>query len=664
MTAVRKAPGRSPDGVEFDRIFALPIRDGIDAEDLEIESFYRLNAEAFANGDRLLKAQAMAVREYERLRGCLMPVPAGAGKTGIFLMIAQIAFAKGWAKKALLLVPVHLMNGLHKRHIPEWRRRTNLSLTFHYVGGKSAAVRQRICASGAPGVYVYPYSLMSRDDTVENLLAIDPDLVLADECHRLKNFGSALTKKWWHVMQTRQPKPDFVGGSGTLTKKHLMDYHHLVWAALGDKAPMPESRGMAYRWGLALDADASPTPAILASVAAPFVSWACKNFPDQRDQFTTGMAMDRARKAYRQRFNTTPGIVFTPDDRPDASLVISNLDVPEPSPALVEYARRVKEQFITPNGEELDHAIHAYKWSRELSSGFYNSLVWPEVGAHAKNRRISEQDAAAALAGAKEHLRALQQYRSLLREFFKDSPIGLDTPTEVAMEISRNGAARVDREIVDAWRHVHDLDFPGRPDRLEIPVRVDDFKIRRALQWAQEYKTGIVWVFHEEVGIWLMEVLEQAGLDPVYCPSGADELIESIGDPLRSGKGDRLVVASVAAHGVGRNLQAFKNQLVVEWPRDETLAEQFLARVHRTGQEMDEVVVHTMISTEWDHVNRAATISDAIYVDLTTGAPRRVLYCDYTEIPAVFPPGHLRAYGAAPVSMSAQVWAETRRRFQ
>ena len=60
--------------------------------------------------------------------------------------------------------------------------------------------------------------------------------------------------------------------------------------------------------------------------------------------------------------------------------------------------------------------------------------------------------------------------------------------------------------------------------------------------------------------------------------------------------GKRTVVASIKAHGTGRNLQAFCRNLVANPPSDGATWEQLLGRTHRQGQEADEVTVASEVA--------------------------------------------------------------------
>lgn len=656
----RKLVTAPPEQLDLHRILSLPIRSKPDVAEVEIQSFLRMSAEEFSRGERLLPSQVDALTQFEEVRGGFFPVGVGFGKSGIALMASQIACDRGWARKILLLVPVHLVQGLFKRHIPEWRRRVNLSLTFHSLTGKSKAQRKVIAESGAAGVYIMPYSLMSQADAVDILRAIDADMVVSDEGHRLKNLRSACAKRLFEVMEEQRERgksPIFVTMSGSFMSKSIMEYHHLIVAALAAGAPVPLRASTAYTWGLVVDSGASPTHGLVAGSMGKLIDWAHKNSPpEQQKLFSSRVGVENARNAYGKRLTTAPGVVATGEERPSASLAIINREVPAHGKELASLIFKVQETYTTPQGEPIDHAIHTYKWLSELSFGFYNSLVWPTAEQHAHNRKISVAEAEDRLSRARFHLKAEQVYHGALRDFFKESPLGLDTPLEVAQAIAL-GKSTVPQHIHGLWHEMKNADFVGRPDRYEVPIRVDDFKVRACIDWAKEFKTGLIWVLHIEAGKWLCERLREAGLDPVYAPAGADDLIESIGDPSRGGKGDRLVVASIPAHGVGRNLQAFEHQLFAEWPRSEMLAEQTLGRVHRTGQKAEEVVVHTLISDlEFDRHNRAATINDSVCVNRTMVQARRVLYADYDPPPEIYHPGVLRRKGMSPSSGDPQLW--------
>jgi len=646
---VRPVVGRSPERVEVDRVLSLPVRSPPDAEDVEVESFLRISADAFVRGERLFPEQVHALKAWEEAGGGLFGLAVGMGKTGLCLMIAKDALARGIARKVVLLVPVTLLPGIVERHVPEWRDRVGLPFSIHHFAGLASPARLRLARSDAPGLYVLPYSLLSTSDSVALLAALDPGLVIADEAHRLKNLRSALSRRLFAWARGRDPRPALVAMSGSLMTRGIMEFHHLADAALHDCSPLPRTASQAYSWSMVIDAGADPPAGMGRSVFGPLLDWAGE-----------APGPDAERRAFRRRLSTSPGVVLSSGGRPPCSLLVREAPCELPCERLMALYRRVEDDYVTPDGEPIDHAIHAYKWLRELSAGFYNSLVWPTPEHLAKARGVPLPEAAELLRRARAHHDAQAEHHRALRRYFQSSAEpGLDTPREVGRAISEG---RLGGDLAASWRAMRDLDFPGRPERLAVPVRTCDRKVLATLRWAREARSGIVWTYHQEVGRWIWEVLRDFGLDPLHCPGGDSGPIEAVGDPLRGGRGDRIVVASMSSHGTGRNLQAFERQLVVQWPRSAGDAEQLLGRLHRTGQRADEVVADVLVSTEHDLVTRAACLSDAACLDVLMG-PQRVIYSDWDPLPRVYTVDFLRARGLQPRDLSPDARELVRRRF-
>jgi hypothetical protein len=648
VTFGKEPGGRTPDESEMARIVSLPLVGVPDKEVTEIFCFDNMLAGAYDAGERLWPTQVSAVMGYLNYSGGLLPIGVGWGKTGISLMIAEAAYRKG-LRKILLLIQPQNVSGLLKRHIPEWRRRVPLSTPYHFLAGRGASARASIVQSQAPGVYVFPYSLLSATDAISMLEEIRPEIVIADEAHNLKNPHAARTKRLLHFLREQDPRPELVAMSGTITDKNIQDYHHLAVLALRDNCPMPRTSSMTFFWGQIINADGGVNNGYAKSLMAPLLGWARQHFPnetfrsDQQESF---------RRAYRHRFTSAPGVTATGDEEIGVTLRLENLPCPDPGGKLKELIRGVEEDMMTPQGEPIDHALHTFKWRYELTSGFYLAQVWPTVEALAKNRKIPEAEAELLLLKAKIHHGHVKAYHSVLRDFFKTSPPGLDTPREVGRAMSLHGDKLVGGVIYGAWRQMHDADFPGRPERYQQPVRVDDYKIREVVKWAQEQGKGMIWVYHQEMGLWIMEALKAANVPAVHCPAGADDLIEDIGDPGRGGEGDQIVVASLLAHSVGKNLQGFQQQLFAQWPRAAITAEQAIGRTHRNGQMADELVAHTLLGPMFDHICRAACLNDALYIQQTTGSRQKIVYCDYDPMPMIYSPEFLREQGTSPEMLS------------
>jgi len=633
-----KIKGESFERNELLRIITLPICKPMGSHELERFNRGLILADALASGFRLFETQANAINTFLEYGTLFAPISVGWGKSLISLVCANLAYLKG-DHKIVLFIPPQVFGQLTIRDIPWARRRVNLAVPFYGLGRLSSARRKSIVSAGRPGCYIFPYSLLSTMDSVELLDAIQPTLIIADEAHCLKNSTAARTKRVMRYISEKKPK--LICLSGTITSKGISDYHHLIRASLRDNCPLPQSPMVCADWSMALDAAVEYVPPSLEALLKPLRSWAASNWPKDRGIFMRP-GTDGIRKSYQHRLVTCPGVVASGDAEIGTSLVIQNIPAAKAvPPALDALMKKVTDEFLTPNGDEIEHAIHTFKWLYELSAGFYNELIWPDPTDFARRRGISEIEAKLILEKARTHHKAEQDYTSELRKFLNGHPPkGLELPMAVGAEIARGGN-RVPGRLAQLWHMVRKLDFAGRPDRDSRVVRVDPYKINLAVKWAREHKRGIIWVHHQELGRWTVEALKEAEVAVIDCPAG------NAGDTriIDHANAKRVCVASMSAHGTGKNLQHFQDQLFLQWPRPAKDAEQTMGRTHRNGQEADELIVNTCNTTLFDHVVFAACLNDSVYVQQTTGERRKILFASYDPLPKIYSQGFLTERG-------------------
>lgn len=650
MEAARRR-NPNPDVQEIVRICSLPIeKTQLDAVEVAEISRANMLAPAFAAGKRLLEPQARAIVAYDKVGGGFFPIGVGWGKTGISLMIAERGWRKGF-ETIVLQVPPSVTSQLVTHDIGWWRALVPLSVPFHVLAGKTKAQRQKMAASGRKGCYILPYSLLSTEDSVELLKTIAPKLVICDEGHNLKNFSAARTRRLMNYVNSVEP--DFVVASGTITDKGIEDYHHLISAALGDGSPLPLSNMMAMQWGVVLNSGAQPSETQAGSLL-PLIEWARKHFPNE----DLPPIISGFRRAYRLRLTSTPGVVSTGDQEIGVSLTIANQSVEMPErwsgyDELKGFIGLVEDEYITPNGDEIQHAIHTHKWMSELSCGFYNELTWPDPEVYAQRKGIEFEVAFEHLERAQAHHKAQQIYSKELREFlmYGRPPEGIDTPRAVGQAIHQGNSMGFPGKLVSLWHKAHELDFEGRPERDSRAVRICQFKIDAATNWAQQLpkgQGGIVWYYHNEVGKWLVEAMEKLGLPVIHCPAGDNDKIRDANNK------DKVLVASIMAHGEGKNLQFMQHQFVLQWPRSARVAQQMLGRTHRTGQQADELIVWRADTTPFDIINFAACLNDAVYQQQTTGVRQKMVFCNYDPLPMVFSPEFLREQGLQPRDLTPE----------
>lgn len=634
------------------RVCGLPIISSLTDAEVNAVSKAEILADQFEDGFRLWRQQAEGVLTYDSEGGLFAPCCVGAGKSGILLLCAKHGHERG-IEKSLLLVPRAGYQEMLSRHIPWARAKFGFNVPVHGLGAMESHRRKALAASGRWGLYVLPYSCLSTKDTDEVLRAVRPGLVIADEAHELRGRKSAKVKRFLHFMN-ETPWPQFVALSGTVANKFLRDFHHLLWLALRHKMPLPISTSQTDEWGHCIDASADEHPPMRdqLELVSPLRDWAVKNAkilgldPERLTPDVSGI-----RRAFRARLVTAPGVVATDQAEVGTTLVIANRPIEKPETyagwaRLQELMTQVTQfPFKTPSGDKIEHAIHTWKWMWELSAGFYNDLVWPSVPVLASRRKIPEAAAENLLKAAKDHHEARQKYARALRDFFDEDHVpGLDTPLLVGQELKNHGAKRVPDGLYRKWIEARDLDIPNLPERDENPIRVCDYKVQFAINWVKtlEEKTGaIIWVHNREMGEWVSEALEAVyGARILRCPNGPKHDAEIL-DPKN---GNRIVVASIPAHGQSKNLQHFQHQLVIQWPRPAWIAEQMLGRTHRPGQEADTLTVFTINTTEFDHRNYAACLVDGIFQHSTSGR-RKMIYANYDPLPKIYSSQFLHEHG-------------------
>lgn len=646
---IRKAQeGQNPHAwVDIKRIVKIPIAEPItQAEVDEIDRQWVL-APARRRGFKIMPHQAAALLAWQRHEGGFIKVGVGMGKTLISLLIAQAAYQSGKYKRILLHVPAHVYLQLVVKDLAWTRTRVRFTVPVHKLGNTTGARRRAIAqqAKHKKGLYILPYSCLSTKDAHEVLWGIAPSLIIADECQKVASPRSARARRWRQYVNQRKPR--IVVLSGTITRKGVSDYHQLATSSLRENCFLPLSPQMASEWGQVLNSTGFVDRRSATGPLRPLIDWAEANRPGAYPLDLGGF-----RKAFKARMESTPGVVSAGTDTIGTSLVICNRPVPQYEKTenwrtLHDHIEKINTMWITPCGDEIEHAIHAYKWLWELSAGFYNALEWPSAEKVAERRSIPLKDAARLLKEAVSHHAAHQEYARQLRRWLQDHPDlpNLDTPFLVGGDMKRHGASNVTRELYDTWTYMRDLARENMIERDSFPVRVCPFKIDHAVEWVTSKEHDhdvVVWYHHQEMGRWLVEAMRKEGHDNVlHCPAG-NKANQALLDP--SGK---IVVASMRAHGVGKNLQMLGDQFFVEWLRGARDADQTIGRTHRHKQLRDTVTVYTNHTLEWDHENYAVTLNDALYIHETM-QPHKLMYCTHDPIPKVVPFHVLKVKGFQP----------------
>lgn len=649
--------------VEIKRIIDIPLRMTLDREEYEEVSRHYLQAHVFNNPTdpfhRLFDRQADALVAYNSCKGAFLPLAVGGGKTLTSLLVANDAFQKG-LKKTMLIVPSSLIEQLVGTDIKLCRKKTIFNMPVWCLAGLSAERRRAMANSGRQGLYIYSYSLLSSTKDAENgvLEAIAPDLLILDEAHCIMR-KSARTRRF--IRYINEARPQVVPLSGTMTQKMLSEYFEIARAALGQNNFLPNSRVMTEEWSKIIDTsavsmseyrnDSQPKAGPLKMV----VDWARHTFPGEKDDHGRPMFADSLtgfRQAFQKRLTTCPGVVCSSGHELPYSLYISNMPVknPETHPGYdcqQELILKLKNEWVTPNGDELEEKMHLFRWLYWIEgAGFYNERYWPSIDWLLEHRKAAnETDARILLDRSYEHLMRQRIYHSMLRKWLNTrSRPKLDSPLLVGKSMSLHGAKEVGQDLYAAWQDMHDADFEGRIERLKRAVRVCGFKIEQALKWIRTLpkgEGGLIWYDNEEMGLWMRERLEEEGVEHLYCPAG--HAINALLSDRERCKG-KVILLTINAHFQGKNLQFDRNMFYLQWPRSAKYAEQSIGRQHREKQEYD-VYVTTCLTSEFDRVLYAATLNDAAYMHTTLANRQKIIYGKYLYDPQIVPFEVLEMWG-------------------
>lgn len=517
----------------------------------------------------LFPIQSAALYDMRLSGGLFGPVGVGGGKTLITLLAPEAMDSK----MAVILVPPALRAQLTTVDIPRYSKEWRIPLA-----------RIRIVA----------YSQLSTAASADILEEIKPDLIIADEAHSLRHREAARTKRFMRYMHAH-PECRFVCLSGTMTRRSLRDYQHLAELALKKNSPLPNHFPTLCEWAEVLDVavsedDLMPPGALLQLCNDEELNRIAGARSDKREIQTV------MREAFRRRVVETPGVVATEESSIGTSLVIQAA-----RPAVPGEVKRmidnVRDAWVIGD-EELTDPLAVARVTRQLAAGFYYRPVWPD--------------------GKVDHewLEARKNWNKEVREILRLSRRGMDSPMLIAQACARG---EYQSDYWEAWAAVKD-----RPEPPREAVWISDFLARAAIAWAKENcsKTspGIIWYSHSALG----EMIAKLSGFPFFGPGAkaSKELTEV------NAQKTPAIIASVKAHGTGKNLQPFCLNLFTTPISSGADAEQAIARTHRPGQEADEVRCDVYVHTIETMAAFRSSVRDAAYIESTQGQRQKLNFAE------------------------------------
>jgi len=496
--------------------------------------------------------QAASLEAIHDERGAFLPIVVGGGKTLLSLLAPVILESK----RPLLIIPAALREKTKRdarMYAKDWQIARNLSLLT--------------------------YEKLSVVGGLKVLDQLEPDVIICDEAHAIKNTGGPRARRIKRYMRDH-PETVFVAMSATFMNRTMDDYWHIIRWCLPRTAPLPFAMNDYIEWREALDQNVQirRDPGILVNI-----------HPAAEGE----TPLVKARDAFARRLAETPGVVVSRDKGPGMALTIRAI-TPEINREKIEPAvRQLRDFWRVPDGTPYDTALEHWRHTGEV----INCGLWyrwnPPAPYEWLEKRLEWSRFCRAKCGGRGTI---------------------DTPGQLANAIV---SGRIDDGgIYAAWKAMEPTFIPN-PEA----VWIDDALVHFAAEWLRKHR-GLCWVDHREFGNRLEEV---SGV-PYFTNGGLDRR----GLPIESHKG--AAILSLQSNRLGRNLQAWHRNLIMYHPPNGRLWEQTLGRTHREGQKADEVIFEIPIISieQWKEMCKAR--EDAGYIQEMTKQPQKLMYATW-DIP-------------------------------
>jgi hypothetical protein len=487
--------------------------------------------------------QGQALYEAAHNDGAVLGLPVGFGKT----LIAELLPVVMGAVRPILVAPAVLEDQIYAM-------RGAIQTEWH---------------TAQPPAQIVPPSRLAPESGAGLLDAIDPDLIIIDECDELSNPKSSAVRRLDRFILAH-PHVKVVCMTGTLTRKSIMGYWHLLCWALRERAPVPMTQSEASIWALAIDESRGR-------------DWT------RVDCGPLGATVEAARAWYRKRLTETPGVLIVDgDSAADVPLTIRQRLARE-DPKLDSVYREFLRTFEAPGGEVVTDPLSRWRIDGQFGCGLYTRFNPPPAIAWRDARRESAKFVRAMIANSDGWSRPLDTEAQVFKRY-PDNP------------------------IVSEWRR---LEPTYDPEEHSETVWFTDSAVMSVVDWLNEStEPGAVWCGSVDFA----EAVARVAKLSYYGRKGRDQY----GGGLHAAPPDRSFVASWHANKKGFNLQAWRRALVVFPPQSAKWLEQLFGRHHRQGQTKP-VTIDVLITSGGTLQAFDSAIREANFARDTVGMTQKIL---------------------------------------
>lgn len=534
--------------VEFDRVDALPRRRITRAQ---AEQWAREFTREFARrpGVALRAWQGQGLAEVAVARGGWLVLPVGTGKTLLSYLIPRLLEAK----RAILIAPAAL------------RAKTHSDFTSYFGSWDN----------GGHALTFVSLESLAREDAATFLETRRPDVIVIDECDMLANAKAGAVRRLDRYI-VANPDVVVVAMTGTPSRNSMMTYWHLLCWCLKDGAPVPLSQDEAQTWADALDnkkirMGSRPKPGPL------------------------GHSLESARRWYRDRLTSTPGVLVVDEDSCTAPLSIRVILAPEDpaiDDAFGELLAHGEVKIGESTGIPVSDSLSRWRTESQLGIGLFQFWDPPPPD---------------------EWVQARRAFAAFVRAMI-DLSSGWDRPLDTEAQVVRR---HPEHRVVRRWLAVKGF-VPN------VKVRwISDASLKHAAAWVgQDATPGIVWCGSTAFQARLAKLTGLAS----YGRNGRD----ARGNSLHAAPRGKSILASWHANKRGFNLQHWTRQLLTMPPSSAKYVEQIIGRSHRAGA-TERVNVDVQASSGISLDSFEAMLAEARHVRGTVGISKKVLRADITR---------------------------------